>query len=150
MEPIDIFYNSEIIIKRKQPKIIIYNIIILISLSLLLLFSCFYTYHPYLNLKASVVTNNQDYYLKVLISENDMDKLNNTNLLIKNKNYKYEIKEISSSLLDANYNKYYEILIICNINKSLRINNNIININIKLPKTTYMKKLIQEFKKGMT
>lgn len=150
MDHIDIFNNSEIIIKRKSFSITTYSIILLVGLIFTFLWFCFNTYYPYFNLKASVIKDEQGYYLKTLILEDDITKINNTVLIIDNKEYKYKIKKISEEyLIDENYNKYYEVLITSKINKQLQINNNVIDINIKLPKTTYMKNLLKQIKKGM-
>lgn len=150
MEHISVFDNSEIIMRRTNFKIIIYNTILFISLIIFVFLICFKNYHSYYNLKALVIKNEHEYYLKTLVLETDIDKINNTTLIIDNKEHKYKIKSISKEyLVDENYNKYYEVLLTCRIDKSLQINNNVIDINIKLPKTTYIKNLFKQMKKGM-
>ena len=150
MNNIDIFNNSEIILRRKSLKIKYYIISMFILITILINFLIFYQYNPYLNLKAILVIENDNYYLKTLIDESQINDINKNTLIISNKKYKYKVKNISEDyILDENYNKYYEVLLNAKIDKKLIINNNIIDISIKQPKTTFAKELIKKIKKGM-
>ena len=150
MNNIDIFYNSEIILRRKSLKIKYYIISMFILMTILINFLIFYRYNPYLNLKAIVIVEDNNYYLRTLTSESQINDINANTLIISNKKCKYEVKNISEDyILDENYNKYYEVLLDAKIDKKLIINNNIIDISIEQPKTTFAKELIKKIKKGM-
>lgn len=150
MNNIDIFYNSEIILRRKSLKIKYYIISMFILITILINFLIFYQYNSYLNLKAIIVVENDNYYLKTLIDESQINDINKNTLIISNKKYKYKVKNMSEDyILDENYNKYYEVLLNAKIDKKLIINNNIIDISIKQSKTTFAKELIKKIKKGM-
>lgn len=150
MNNIDIFYNSEIILRRKSLKIKHYIISMFILITILINFLIFYQYNSYLNLKAIIVVENDNYYLKTLIDESQINDINKNTLIISNKKYKYKVKNMSEDyILDENYNKYYEVLLNAKIDEKLIINNNIIDISIKQSKTTFAKELIKKIKKGM-
>lgn len=150
MNNIDIFYNSEIILRRKSLKIKYYIIIMFILITVLIIFLSIYSYNPYLNLKAIIVVEENNYYLRTLISEKEINDINANTLIINDKKHKYKVKNISEEyILDENYNKYYEVLLNAKIDKKLIINNNIIDINIEMPKTTFAREVIKKIKKGM-
>ena len=140
---IDILYNSEIILKRKSFKIKYYIIFTSIFITILLAFASFYKYYSYKNFKAVLIKEKNDYFLKILVKEDDINSINN-------KKYKYKIKNINKEYyLDELYNKYHEILIKCKIDSKLIINNNVIDISIELPKQTFIQNVIKKIKKGM-
>ena len=148
MNNIDIFYNSEIILRRKSFKIK-YYIISMISLLIgLLLFISLFKYNPYINLNAIIIKDNNSYYLKTLVELEQINNINQENLIINDKKYKYKVKNISENyILDEKYNKYYEVLLESNIDSKLVIGNNIIKVSIEMPKTTLLKQIIKRIKK---
>lgn len=148
MNDIDIFYNSEIIQRRNSFKIK-YYIISMTSLliGLLIFISCF-KYNPYINLNAMIIKENNSYYLKTLVNLEQINDINQTHIIISNKKYKYKVKNISEDyILDEKYNRYYEVLLESNIDSKLIIDNNIINISIEMPKTTFLNQIIKRIKK---
>ena len=150
MNNIDIFYNSEIILRRKSFKIKYYIISMFILITSLLIFVNCFNYYPYINLKAIVQVENNNYYLRTLVSEEQINDINQNKLIINGNGYKYKVKNISSEyILDEKYNKYYEVLLESKIDSNLVINNNIIDINIQKPQTTFLKQIIKKIKKGM-
>lgn len=150
MNNIDIFYNSEIILRKKSFKIKYYMISMFILIGALFIFITFFEYTSYINLKAIVKKDNDGYYLKTLIQEQNFNDINKNYLIINDKKYKYKIKNISEGyILDENYNKYYEVLLETKINSNLIIDNNIVDINIEKNKTTILKQIIEKIKKGM-
>ena len=150
MNNIDIFYNSEIILRKKSFKIKYYMISMFILIGALFIFITFFEYTSYINLKAIVKKDNDGYYLKTLIQEQNFNDINKNYLIINDKKYKYKIKNISEGyILDENYNKYYEVLLEKKINSNLIIDNNIVDINIEKNKTTILKQIIEKIKKGM-
>jgi len=148
MNNIDIFYNSEIIKRRKSFKIKYYIIsMFFLLIGLLVFISCF-KYNPYVNLNAIVVKENNSYYLKTLVKLEQINDINQKYIIISNKKYKYKVKNISQNyILDEKYNRYYEVLLESNIDSKLVIGNNIINVSIEMPKTTLLKQIIKRIKK---
>ena len=150
MDSIDVFYNSEIILKRKTLKIKYYTIFMFLFIGILLLFIVFFKYTPYINLKAILKVENDSYYLKTFIQEENFNYINQSFLIINDKSYKYKIKNINEGyILDEKYNKYYDVELEVKLNSSLIINNNIIDINLKKNKTTILNQIIKKIKKGM-
>ena len=150
MNNIDMFYNSEIILRRKSFKIKYYIISMFTVIVVLFIFISSFKYHPYINLNAIIQKDNNGYYLRTLILEEQINNINTTSLIINGDKYKYKIKNISEEyILDEKYNKYYEVLLETKIDSKLVINNNIIDISIEQPKTTLLKQIIKKIKKGM-
>lgn len=150
MNNIDIFYNSEIILRRKSFKIKYYIISMFILIIVLLIFISCFKYYPYINLKATLRIENNNYHLRTLLEEEQINDINQTTLIINGNEYKYKVKNISEEyILDEKYNKYYEVLLESKIDSTLVINNNIIDINIQKPQTTFLKQIIKKIKKGM-
>ena len=150
MNNIDIFYNSEIIFRKQSFKIRYYIYFMLVLIIELIIFSCFFKYNSYNKFKAVILKNSNDYYLKILVAEEDLANINTNILIINNKEYIYKIKNISSDyVLDETFNKYYEVLLELKIEPKLVINNNIIDIKIKGIKTTFIKEVIKKIKRGM-
>ena len=148
MNDIDIFYNGEIIQRRKSFKIKYYIISITsLLIGLLIFISCF-KYNPYINLNAMIIKENNTYYLKILVNPEQINDINQKHIIISNKKYKYKVKNISEDyILDEKYNRYYEVLLESNIDSKLIIDNNIINISIEMPKTTFLNQIIKRIKK---
>ncbi len=150
MEAISIFDNSSLILEKKRPLYIIsYLTIILIATLFILLIGSLYKYNPYKNYLGRIIINEDDFYINLLMEEEEIPFLNDS-LIINNKNYKSKIINISdTAYIGENTKKYYEVTLESNIDDNLIIQNNIIQINIKLPKTTLLKELVKNIKKGL-
>lgn len=150
MDNINAFYNSDVILQRKSLNIKVYIFFLTCFLILLLILLSCISYHSYINLTAVLIKEQNSYYLRTLVLEEQIENINQKSLIISNKKSKYEIKNISEEfILDEKYNKYYEVILETEIEKNLIINNNILNISIELPKETFVQKLIKKIKKGM-
>lgn len=151
MQTIDIFNNSAIILKRKRPSyIFVYVLIMMVCICIFISLSVLYNYHRYLNYLGRVVINDDEYVIKILIKEDEIPFLKGHTLTINNQEEKYEIINISDEYrVDEKYRKYYEVTIKSKIDDKLIINNNIINLYIKLPKTTLFKEVKKKIKKGL-
>ena len=64
-------------------------------------------------------------------------------LFIDNKNYKYKVVNIVKQV------GYYELLINCNLDSYLLINNNIVTVRFQKEKTTIFKELEKKITKGL-
>ena len=121
-----------------------------ILIAVLLVFISCFKYYPYINLKAIVQVDNNNYHLRTLVEEDEINDINQNIIIINGNKYKYKVKNISEEyILDEKYNKYYEVILESKIDSKLVINNNIIDINIQKPQTTFLKQIIKKIKKGM-
>lgn len=145
MDDINIYYNSSVILERKTPKKIISWITILILLLIfILIFGFFFEYTKYEKTVGIVKEN-------TLITFIDPIKINKLNkkIIIENKKYDYTINSISEDYTILENKNYYEVILDVNLEDKYKINNNILEINIELEKTTLIKEIINFFKKGM-
>lgn len=150
MDSINAFYNSDVILQRKSFNIKIYIFFLTFFLTSLLTVLLSIPYHSYINLTAVLIKEQNSYYLRTLVLEEQIENINQKKLIINNQKNKYKIKNISEEfILDEKYNRYYEVILETAIEQELIINNNIINISIELPKATFVQKIIKKIKKGM-
>lgn len=138
------------IINVEIPKVIIYWItILLIALIFILTFSVFYQYPKFLNYQGNVIKEDDKYLIKILVKEDEVLKIKNSKLLIEQKEVKHEVYYINPLYsLDIQNQKYYEVLIKCNLDKSLQYDNLPIHVKFQLTNTTLMKEAINKIKKG--
>lgn len=142
-------FDKDIILNRKiNIKVIIWNYLAFIFLILLLIFVTFYKIDNILEYEAQVlVTDNIEvvFYAK----DDDLNKLKNKTLYVNKKQVTYDIKSYSKDYYIASDGKNYkQVVINCNIDDNLKINNNIINLKFKVGKTTIMKYIIKHFKRS--
>lgn len=140
MEDINVFNYSKIKLMNERPsKIVSWNTILFIILILFIIISIFLKYHIYSDYVGYIDNNN----IRIIIDNKSFPVKNNYKLYIDNKKYQYEIINIEKK------NEYYELLIKCNLNKSLLINNNVIKVTFQKETTTFMKEIIKKLKRGM-
>ena len=138
MDKLDIYNDSAIILDKKTPKNIISWITILIILTLLfLVFSVipFNIYKPLIGY-VDIVDNNS--YLILNLIDGDFPINKNNQLYIKNKQYDYEIVNIKEDKMTININ----------LDNNLKIQNNIITVNLLKTRTTLFEIIKNKIKKG--
>ncbi len=146
MHGIDLYNNSEIILQRKES--IIYKVFILIVILFLLIFLlliALYRYDRISKIKG-LVKNNK---ISLTISENNLKLLNSNDILVNEKRYKVNIESISDAIYDSNYNAYYDVILNIDFNDDILIENNILDINILLGKTTLYQQIKEEIEEGL-
>lgn len=124
------YINSGFYINQRNDKLINkYILIVLIIIIILFGLSNIMKYKVILVTKAIVVKEDK-YYLKMYLKDDEIKKyLYNRNIIILNKKYSYKINSISSEyIIDETMSKYREIKIDINLDKNLKINNNIVEI----------------------
>lgn len=137
-DKLDIYNDSAIILEKKTPKKIISWITILIILLILFVVFSIIPFNIYKPIIGKVnITNNKTY---IILNTNDSDFpfYKNNKLYIKNKEYNYKIVSIEDNL----------VLIDINLENNLKIQNNIITVNILKDRTTIFKILKNKIKKG--
>lgn len=134
---IDIYNNSAIILNRKTPNIIKSWITILSILSLLFIVILFIPFNSYNSFNGYVIIEDNKSYIN-LINETEFPINKNNKLYIKDKKYKYEVINIDNN----------NILLNVNLDNSIKINNNVVVVNILKDRTSLFKIIINKIKKG--
>lgn len=135
---IDIYNNSAIILNNKIPSFINSWIIILIVLSSLFIVISLIPFNIYSTYNGIVIENDKKFYISLKLEKSDFPITKNNKLYIKDKNYKYEILSIEDN----------DVLISLKLKDDIKINNNIVVINILKNRTTLYKIIKNKIKKG--
>ena len=135
---IDIYNNSAIILNNKIPSFINSWIIILIILYLLFIGISFIPFNIYSTYNGFVIESNEESYISLNLEKSDFPINKNNKLYIKDKNYKYKILSIEDN----------NILISLKLKDDIKINNNIVVVNILKNRTTLYKIIKNKIKKG--
>lgn len=141
----DIYYNSSVILLRKTPyKIISWITILFISMLSIIIFGIVFKYNKY----EKYIAIFKDNQLHLLIEPNRINDLK-TEFILNNKKYSFEINSISEDYIINETKNYYEVILNCELDNKYKINNNILNINMELDKTTLLKEILNFLKKGL-
>lgn len=134
-ENIDIYNNSAMILQAKTPKFVRYWITTLSCFIVLVVFIIFIPFNIYSTYNAYI----KDNYLYIKLNDNDFPIYKNKKICIKDECYKYEVVNIDKSnvILDIKTNKY------------IKIDNNILIINILKDRTNIYKIINNKLKKGL-
>ena len=138
-DKLDIYNDSAIILEKKTPKkIISWVTILIVLLSLVVVFSIipFNIYKPFYG-KVNI-TNNKT-FIVLNLNDSDFPFNKNNKLYIKNKEYIYKVVSIKDNL----------ILIDINLDDNLKIQDNIITMNILKNRTTLFEIMKNKVKKGL-
>lgn len=138
MDKIDIYNDSAIILEKKTPKKIISWITILIILTLIFLFLSFLPFNIYKTKVGYVDIVDNNSYIVLPINECDFPVHKNKKLFIKNKKYNYKIMKLESD----------KLILKINLDNNLKIQNNIVKLNILKDRTTLFKIIKNKIKKG--
>lgn len=134
--------DSYVIINRK-PKKIIKLLIVYILLLFVVLFILInkLTYIPYLVKNSKIIFKDDDYYLILEVSPNELNTISLKNkIIIDNKEYSYKIYKISSEISNSNKQKIY--LNVNRLPKLYKINNYSLLIKVKKDKKRVLNCLI--------
>ena len=147
--PIDEFLDSAIVIERNIPSIILSWITILfLFLFSFIYIALFYEYHPYLNYFATVIQEEGEIYLTIYMENDQVSTIQNANLMVEQKEYPFVIKQILDEYAYPIQSDYKTVMISCPI-EEVTMENHLLPITFKLPKTTLMKKFLTILKKGV-
>lgn len=138
MDKIDIYNDSAIILERKTPKSIISWITILILVLIVFIIFSFIPFNIYKNYSGYINIDNKNTYLIINFKKSDFPIGKNNILYIHNKYYKYKIINIKDNTVTLDVK----------LDDNLKIENNIVLINILKEKTTLYKIIKNEIKKG--
>lgn len=135
-------FEKYVIINRKPKiimKIFVYNILVLMVLSVYLSREISYT--SYYSIYSYIFYSNNEYYLKLIVPIDKINLIIEQNMLnIEDNAYNYEVNEIDSNVINNNSQVIY--LKVYKLDSSYKINNYMVKVKFK-EKT---KKLIDYFK----
>lgn len=135
----------ELIFRKKPNYIIIWTLIITILLVSFILLGCIYKYNKFKEFYGLVIEKEDEKFVQILVSDNDLDIIKNDNLIIKRQNISYSY-EIDPSIYSEN-NKLYRLV-------NLKIDNipedeQIVSVIFKSEKTTFFNEIKNKIKEGM-
>lgn len=138
MDNINIYNNSAMILNKKTPKQVyswITILILLVIISIILFLIPFNIYKTYLG---SLILDNDKTYIKLSLNNNDFPIKKKNKLYIENNCYNYEVININN----------LEVLLSINLKDEIRINNNIVVVNVIKSRTTVFEIVKEKIKKG--
>lgn len=138
MDNIDIYNNSAIILNKKTPKSIVSWITILIIVFILALISFCIPFNIYKNFNGYIFIEDKNSYLNLLLNESDFPINKNNKLYIKGDKYDYEVISINNN----------EVILKLNLKDDIKLDNNIVTVNVLETRTTVFKILKNKIKKG--
>lgn len=143
MLDIDLYNNGEILINSK--KSIIYNIFIVLVIIVLvstLLLSILYKYNKTTKIKGVV----KDAKINLLLDEENYKDITTKEILINGGTYKVDNTIINEITYDNNYNVYYNVVAQIDLDSKYLIDNNILDVEIVIGKTTLYKEIIKRIR----
>lgn len=129
-----------------SPKI--WLMIVLLLLTTIISVSLFYEYKVIKTYQATVVNQNNNYYLNLYLTDEDVLKFNQKKIYIDNKLVNKKVIAISSEYILTEIGKFRLVTLETIINEFDKINNNVIEIKIHERDTTIMKELIDKLVEG--
>ena len=140
-------YNnfSYIINKKTSLSIFLWIILLIISFIIFIIISLKYEYYLYQSYFGYVKKIDDSFYTIIYVEKDNVDELFNSNLLVDNNDYSFEIVSISEEYFVINNKMCYQVILDFDLKEEYKIENNIIDIILKNNKTTIYK----ELKKGI-
>lgn len=143
------FDNVDYIINNKGNNIIkVWLMIILLLLTMILNISLFYEYKIFKTYQATVINQNNNYYLNLYLTDEQLIKFNNKSIYIDKKLVNKKIISISSDYILTELGKFRLVTLETEIKETDKIVNNIIEIIVQERKTTVMKELVAKLLEG--
>lgn len=142
------YQNATHLLLRKTPNYLIAWMMVLLISSCLIVMACFYPFHPVLLYRGIVVFEDQEYYVKIYSREETVGKLNHKEVRINGQNYPLAYIKIKEALtLQNDGNVYHEVYLKTKLEKDLCIENNKVEVQFLLPKTSLFQEAIKKIKR---
>lgn len=138
MDKLDIYNNSAIILNRKIPKNIISWTTILVILIILFIIFSFIPFNIYKTFIGYIDIEKDNSHVILSFDDSDFPLEKNNKLYIKGKKYNYKIVSIQDS----------EIILDINLDDNLKIDGNLVTLNILKNRTTLFNIIKRKVKKG--
>lgn len=132
------------IINKKETKIIkLWLLIVSFMLIVIVSISLFYEYKIFSIYQGIIKNINDNYYLTIYLTDNELVKFNQKKIYINKKQVSKKIIDISEDYEITELGKFRLITLDTEIKNKDKINNNIIEVQIYERKTTIMKEIIK-------
>ena len=144
------YQNRTYIINQKLPKTIYF--IIFISLLTLIFVLIFITIpiKRIISFDGFVVLEDNRYYIKIYVGDEDLKKINCHNVIVDEKKTKLDYFIIKEAYkVDNSLEIYHEVFLKVDIEKKKRVENYKLEVMFIQSKTTYLKEIINYVKRGL-
>lgn len=146
MDDIDIYLNSSTMLLKKTPsRIVSWVTMLFLFLIFLVCFMGFYKYKKYLKYDAYIKNG----YIEFYVDKDFFNKINNNKVLIKEKNYDYDVVSILEFSYENGVNDLWKITIKVDLEKNMLIENNYFQIQFLESEGTIIKRIVKKIKKGL-
>ena len=132
------------IINKKETKVIkLWLLMVTFILIIIVSISLFYEYKIFSTYQGIVKNINDNYYLTIYLTDNELIKFNQKNMYINKKQVSKKIIDISDGYEITELGNFRLITLDTEIKNKDKINNNIIEVQIYERKTTIMTEIIK-------
>ena len=136
------FNSVNCIINKKETKIIkLWLLMVTFILIVIVSISLFYEYKIFSTYQGIIKNINDNYYLTMYLTDDDLIKFNQKKMYINKKQVSKKIIDISEDYEITELGKFRLIILDTEIKNKDKINNNIIEVQIYERKTTIMKEI---------
>lgn len=136
------FDNVDLIINKKNTNFIkIWLLLVSLLMTIILSVSLFYEYKIIKKYQATVINQNNNYYLNVYLTDGELLKFNQKQMYIDDKLTYKKIVSISRDYVLTEFGKFRLITLETNIKNEDKINNNLLEIKLYERDTTIMKEV---------
>lgn len=143
------FDKVDLVINKKDNNIIkIWLMINLLFLTVIISTSMFYEYKVIKTYQATVVNQNNNYYLNLYLTDKELLKFNQKKIYIDNEMVNKKVIAISTDYILTELGKFRLVTLETTINEIDKISNNVIEIKVHERNTTIMKELIDKLIEG--
>lgn len=143
------FDKVDLVINKKDNNIIkIWLMINLLFLTVIISTSMFYEYKVIKTYQATVVNQNNNYYLNLYLTDKELLKFNQKKIYIDDEMVNKKVIAISTDYILTELGKFRLVTLETTINEIDKISNNVIEIKVHERNTTIMKELIDKLIEG--
>ena len=144
MNNIDAYMNSSIILMRKTPnKIFSWITVLSLTLMLIIIFMFTFKYKAYLKYESHIKDGNIEFF----VDKQFFEKKQNNKVLIKNKNYDYDIISITEFSYEYGKNNLWKIIISADLPDNMLVENNYFQIKFLESEGTIAKRIITKIRR---
>lgn len=138
--------DSSIVLKKKTSiSILIFIFILAIFFIIFLLLIINYKYNIYSHYLGYITGQDENYYISLYVADSKIEYFMDSDLILDKIEKEYKILEISEDYYLLDNTRYHLIILESNLDDKYKIENNIINLTIRLEETT----LLKQIKKGL-
>ena len=144
------YQNRTYIINQKLPKMIYFIIFISLFTLIFVLIFIIIPIKRIISFDGFVVLEDNRYYIKIYVGDEDLKKINCHNVIVDEKKTKLDYFTIKEAYkVDNSLEIYHEVFLKVDIEKKKRVENYKLEVMFIQPKTTYLKEIINYVKRGL-